>query len=223
MNADKQRTIFILSSMGVAVAALVMAAFLFPGNTSAQVWGYGFSAIYILYAIIFKDALLGRFLLFVVFAGFTELIADAWGVGKNTLFYPHNQPMLWDSPMYMPFSWVVVLMQLGFIGFLISNKLKMIYTVLIVILFGMGMVPLYEFMAIKATWWHYENVCTLWITRVPFYVIIAEGLLAGALPVLFRKCQTSVLWQIPLFGIVQGILILVCAMLGYYISAPFCH
>jgi hypothetical protein len=208
--------------MACAIGVLALDSFYFPGNTSAQVWSYSFAAVFVVYAVVFKDALLGRFLIFVVFAGFTELIADAWAVDKNTLYYPPDQPMLWHSPMYMPFSWVVVLIQVGFIGYLISQKVKMVYASLIMILIGTGLVPLYDGLAIHASWWHYQNTCMFWFTSVPYYAIIAEGLLMGSIPPLFRKCQTADWWQIPLWGILQGLLILVCVVGGLYIATAFC-
>jgi hypothetical protein len=208
--------------MVAAIGLLAIDAFFFPGNTSAQLWSYGFAAVFIIYAIIFKDALLGRFLLFVACAGFTELAADAWAVDKNTLYYPHNQPILWDSPAYMPFSWIVVLLQVGFIGYLISQKVKMVYASIIMILIGTGLVPLYDHLAITASWWHYQNTCMFWITQVPYYAIFAEGLLMGSVPPLFKKCETAPWWQIPLLGIFQGLLILVCVIGGFYIATWIC-
>jgi hypothetical protein len=61
-----------------------------------------------------------------------------------------------------------------------------------------------------------------WFTSVPYYAIIAEGLLMGSIPPLFRKCQTADWWQIPLWGILQGLLILVCVVGGLYIATAFC-
>ena len=91
----KKRTIFVLSSMAIAVLMLMLAAYKFKGWESAAVWSYGFASIYLFYAILFKDKLMIRFLIFTVVTGFTELLADNWLVNyTHTLVYPPNEPFL---------------------------------------------------------------------------------------------------------------------------------
>src|SRR5437660_1471918 len=56
------------------------------------------------------DAVLGRLMLFGLAVGFVELVADAWLViHTRTLDYSiGGGPMLWKSPIWMPFAWEVV-------------------------------------------------------------------------------------------------------------------
>ena len=70
------------------------------------------------FAIVRRDALLARFLLFGVVVGFTELAADAWLVDyTRTLDYSiGGGPMIWRSPLWMPLAWEVVAVQFGYIG-----------------------------------------------------------------------------------------------------------
>jgi hypothetical protein len=70
------------------------------------------------FALVRRDALLGRFLLFGVVVGFVELPADAWLVDyTRTLDYSiGGGPMIWRSPLWMPLAWEVVAVQFGYIG-----------------------------------------------------------------------------------------------------------
>ena len=70
------------------------------------------------FALVRQDALLGRFLLFGLLVGFTELSADAWLVDyTRTLDYSiGGGPIIWRSPLWMPLAWEVVAVQFGYIG-----------------------------------------------------------------------------------------------------------
>src|SRR5215472_10331877 len=67
------------------------------------------------FVILKRDALLGRFLLFGIVVGFTELAADAWLVDyTRTLDYSIGGGlMIWRSPIWMPLAWEVVAVQFG--------------------------------------------------------------------------------------------------------------
>ena len=157
-----------------------------------------------------------RFLIFATFAGFTELIADYWLVNiTDTLIYPANEPMLFVSPAYMPFSWIVVLIQIGFIGFLISKQKSLIVTSLVVGVLGCIIIPIYEYFAINAEWWFYE-ACEMW-GIVPIYIFIAEGLLMLSIPNLFNRCENASLKWIPLLGITQGLVMWLACIAAFYL------
>lgn len=216
LNANKRRKWFILVSMFVSVGCLAIAAWKFKGWESAAIWSLGFSALYFLYAFIFRDKLMFRFLIFATFAGFTELIADYWLVNiTDTLIYPANEPMLFVSPAYMPFSWIVVLIQIGFIGFLISKQKSLIVTSLVVGVLGCIIIPIYEYFAINAEWWFYE-ACEMW-GIVPIYIFIAEGLLMLSIPNLFNRCENASLKWIPLLGITQGLVMWLACIAAFYL------
>jgi hypothetical protein len=70
------------------------------------------------FALSRRDKFLGRFLLFGLIVGLTELPADAWLVDyTRTLDYSiGGGPMIWRSPLWMPLAWEVVAVQLGYIG-----------------------------------------------------------------------------------------------------------
>ena len=214
-NLQHNRTRMILISMPVSIAFLAIAAYTHSGALGGSLWSYGFALFYGLWAWIKKDTLLQSFLLFAVMAGFTELIADAWIVNTHTLFYPGNEPMLYKSPMYMPFSWVVVLIQLGYVGYLIHQWKGLLVATVSVGIMGCMIIPFYEFLAIHAGWWHYENA-PMW-GLVPKYIYIAEGILMLSIPVLFDRTTQISRFQTMVLGIVQGLVMLVASYIAYSI------
>lgn len=211
------RTWFILGSMAVAVGTLALAAWKFPGWQGAAAWGYGFNALYLAWAILKKDGLMFRFILFALTAGFAELLADYWlVVHTKTLFYPPDEPMLAASPAYMPFSWMVVLIQIGYIGFLINKKKSLLITSILVGILGCCIIPFYEFLAIHAQWWHYAN--TKMIGPVPIYIFVAEGLLMLTIPDLFDRTETSSWGKITLLGIAQGLVMWLACIIAWNLT-----
>ena len=73
------------------------------------------NALLIGFVLARRDRLLGRFLLFGLVVGLTELAADAWLVDSTrTLDYSvGGGPMIWRSPLWMPLAWEVVAVQFG--------------------------------------------------------------------------------------------------------------
>lgn len=213
-NNFRKRNIFIFSSMALAVLLLLFNAYFFKGWVSASLWGYGFSLAYILYAFFTKDLLLGRFLLFGMCAGWVELLPDHWLVaGTHTLVYPPNEPIVDSSPLYMPFSWLTVFIQVGYIGFLLSRKMGLLKSSILVTIMGAIIIPVYEHLAIQAEWWSYRNTPMLF--NVPHYVILAEGLLMTTIPFFYNKCKDSRWIVIPLLGFIQGMIMWLCCILAF--------
>src|SRR5437899_13111567 len=77
------------------------------------------------FAVVRRDALLARFLLFGIAVGLAELPADAWLVDSTrTLDYSiGGGPMIWRSPVWMPLAWEVVAVQFGYIGLRLWERL----------------------------------------------------------------------------------------------------
>jgi len=78
------------------------------------------------FALVRRDALLARFLLFGLVVGVTELAADTWLVDyTHTLDYSiGGGPMIWRSPLWMPLAWEVVAVQFGYIGLRLWGTLR---------------------------------------------------------------------------------------------------
>jgi hypothetical protein len=100
------------------------------------------------FTLVRRDALLGRFLLFGVVVGLTELAADAWLVDyTRTLDYSiGGGPMIWRSPLWMPAAWEVVAVQFGYIGLRLLERFGKTGLLMIGLL-GAINIPFYEEMA----------------------------------------------------------------------------
>jgi hypothetical protein len=132
--------------------------------------------------------LLGRLFIVGLMAGVIELFTDAAGERVvHSLSYPPGEPLLWASPFYMPLAWALVLMQLGYLGWrlrgLAGEHLPLWGAVLLTALAGALLVPYDEEMAYHAGWWQYAQAPRLGHT--PFYVVLFEGAVAAALPLLY--------------------------------------
>jgi hypothetical protein len=213
-TSNKPRTIFVLSIMTFGILLLIIDSMQEKGWISAAWWGYGLSAVFFAYALITRDSMLLRFILFSVTAGFAELVSDAWLVEyTKTLIYPHDEPMLLSSPAYMPFSWTVVLMEVGYIGWLVSRPWGILKSSIFLCFLGAMLVPLYESWAIHAGWWYYQN--TPLVLKVPIYVIIAEGLLMITLPFMLRKIENAKPVTVILWGLAEGVVMLIACLIAY--------
>jgi hypothetical protein len=110
------------------------------------------------FALVRRDALLARFLLFGVVVGFTELAADAWLVDyTHTLDYSiGGGPMIWRSPFWMPLAWEVVAVQFGYIGLRLWERFGKLGLFMIALL-GAINILFYEEMARRIHWWQYSG------------------------------------------------------------------
>jgi hypothetical protein len=97
------------------------------------------------FTLVRRDALLGRFLLFGLLVGFTELAADSWLVDyTRTLDYSvGGGPMIWRSPLWMPLAWEVVSVQFGYVGLRLRERFGKIGLLMIGLL-GAINIPFYE-------------------------------------------------------------------------------
>jgi len=132
--------------------------------------------------------LVGRLMLLGLVAGIFELFTDAAGHQfARSLFYPQDQPLLWDSPFYMPLSWMIVLTQLGYLAWRLAGLAPGRHlpwrATLLAGLAGAVNVPFYEEAAYHAGWWRYAPT-VLHLGHTPAYVLLFEGLVAAALPLL---------------------------------------
>jgi hypothetical protein len=130
--------------------------------------------------------LVGRLLLLGLVAGVLELFTDAAGEHvAHSLIYPGGEPFLWASPAYMPFSWMIVLTQLGYLAWRLLGALPRRPLLLATVLTGVWSalnIPYYEEKAYSARWWAYTTRPQ--IGHTPLYVLLFEGLIGAALPVL---------------------------------------
>jgi hypothetical protein len=169
------------------------------------------------FAIIRRDALLARFLVFGLAVGFSELPADAWLVDHTkTLDYSiGGGPMIWRSPLWMPLAWEVVAVQFGYIGLRLWERFGGV-GLLIVALLGAINIPFYEEMARKIHWWQYQG-CRM-ISFTPWYIIVGEFGIALILTVLARTLRRGSWRAAVVAGIAGGASIFVCYALAFFMT-----
>lgn len=147
--------------------------------------------------------LIARLLLLGLVAGMLELATDAAGAQfAHSLVYPAGEPMLWQSPVYMPISWMVVLTLLGYLGWRLAGRLPLWQAMALSALAGMLTVPFYEECAWYAGWWRYTNLPR--IGHTPIYVFLFEGAVAMILPLLTRRIERLSLARVATLGLVLG-------------------
>lgn len=148
-------------------------------------------------------SLVGRLLLFGLVAGILELATDAAGaLFARSLVYPSDEPMLWQSPIYMPISWMIVLTLLGYLAWRLAGRLPLWLAMALSGLAGMLVIPFYEESAWHAGWWGYTTLPQLGHT--PVYVFLFEGAITAILPLLVRGIERLSLPMIVARGALLG-------------------
>jgi hypothetical protein len=169
------------------------------------------------FALVRRDALIGRFLLFGVVVGFVELLADAWLVDyTRTLDYSiGGGPMIWRSPLWMPLAWEVVAVQFGYIGLRLWERFGRVGLLMIALL-GAINIPFYEEMAQRIHWWQYGG-CHM-ISFTPWYIILGEFGIAFAFALLAQTLRRGSCREAVVAGIGGGFSIFVCYALAFWIT-----
>ncbi|HEV2236739.1 MAG TPA: hypothetical protein VGR57_08780 [Ktedonobacterales bacterium] len=126
---------------------------------------------------------LARLALFGLVAGVLELATDVAGERVvHSLMYPAGEPLLWGSPVYMPLSWMLVMMQVGYLAWRLRALVGSGAAVALAALWTGLNIPFYEEMAYHAGWWRYAAAPGLGHT--PYYVMLFEALIGASLPLL---------------------------------------
>jgi hypothetical protein len=214
------RTRFLLLLSGASVLFALVAGAGRLGPRSALLFTPLLALAIALHAWRARDAFLGRLLLFGLVVGVGELPADWYGVeGNRTLVYPAGEPQLWASPLYMPLSWAVMMVQLGVAADALTRRFGAPRAAVALAVLGGLNIPFYETLAFHAGWWHYRGTPLL-LGITPHYVILAEVLLSAALPwVVSRVARVeagpSGLVALVGLGLAQAAWLLVTGVLAY--------
>jgi hypothetical protein len=215
---ERERLLVVIATIAINVVAVSLLTF-----ASWSDWRTGAALNFIDncllagFTLVRRDALLGRFLLFGLAVGFTELPADAWLVDyTRTLDYSIGDgPMIWRSPIWMPLAWEVVAVQFGYIGLRLWERFGRI-GLLIIGLLGAINIPFYEEMARRIHWWQYAG-CRM-ISFTPWYIILGEFGIAIAFAWLARMVRRSSWSGVVFAGIVGGVSIFVCYAVAFLIT-----
>lgn len=208
---------FIFGTIILTLTIAAISSYTDGGWFSAFSLATGMYIIIAGFAVWQKDTFLYRLLLFGLIAGIVELLADCWLVqSTGTLIYPPDEPMIACSPLYMPFAWAVVLIQVGYLGWLISGHKPLWFSMLATMVLGLLFIPLFEHWAHGAGWWYYRD--TPMIFNTPYYIIVAEGLICLVLPLFFKFQSHKKYALAALFGILQGFWIWAAYYISYMIT-----
>jgi hypothetical protein len=132
--------------------------------------------------------LLARLALFGLVVGALELATDAAGKGfAHSLIYPTAEPLMWTSPLYMPLSWMLVLMQVGYLAWRLRAFFITPVAMALCALWTGLYIPFYEEMAYHAGWWRYAAAPA--IGHTPLYVLLFEALIGASLPLLLGRLE----------------------------------
>ena len=213
---ERRRLRFVLITLAVVASWIVINSFFRTGWISAVILAFGVAIAYVIYIIRVDDRLLGKFIYFGLVAGFAELLADAWLVaGTKTLFYEHGEPLLIESPVYMPIAWAVILVQIGYLGYYFYLRWGLLAATVLTGVLGGAIIPVYEYSAKGAGWWLYEDAHRMLFGTTPYYIILGEFLLALALPALLVMVkQREFYWALPL-GAAMGIWIWIAYFVAF--------
>jgi hypothetical protein len=214
----RERLIVVLATVFINVLAVALLTFA-PWSD----WKTGLALnlldnfILLVFILRRRDLLLARFLLFGLAVGFVELVADGWLVDyTHTLDYSiGGGPMLWRSPLWMPFAWEIVAVQFGYIGLRLAERFGALGLVTIGLL-GAINIPYYEEMARRIHWWQYRD-CRM-ISNTPYYIILGELGIAVALAVLARTLRRGGTAIALLAGVAGGAAIFVCYAIAFFIT-----
>jgi uncharacterized protein with NAD-binding domain and iron-sulfur cluster len=211
----KDEASFIVTTMLLTIGFAGIDAWLDWGDGSATILAFGMFGWMVYYTYKTADSFLQRLLLFGIAAGFTELIADNWLVNTiQSLVYPMHEAKIVASPLYMPFAWAVVLIQIGYIGYLYSFKKSLLRSFLFTFCIGMLFIPAFECLAKYAHWWHYTNPTNVFM-NTPYYIILGEGLICFALPFIYRAQLKTTARAALLYGVIFGLWIFAAYYIAY--------
>ena len=215
VRLERERLLVVIATIVINVVAVLLLTFA-PWSD----WRTGATlnlvdnCLLVGFTLVRRDALLGRFLIFGLTVGLTELAADAWLVDyTRTLDYSiGGGPMIWRSPIWMPLAWEVVAVQFGYIGLRLWERFGKTGLLLIGML-GAINIPFYEEMARRIHWWQY-NGCKM-ISFTPWYIILGEFGIALVFALLGRTLRCGS-WPVAvLTGLGGGASIFVCYALPF--------
>ena len=212
-NTERLKLILLTIALNVT-AVIVFANLSFSDWRTGMVLNLVDNALLISYIVYRRDYFLLRLVFFGLALGFTELIADAWLVDHTrTLDYAiGGGPMLWRSPLWMPFAWEVVAVQFAVLGLWLVERFKQT-GLFLAGLIGAVNIPFYEEMALRTKWWAYRD-CRMFL-HTPYYIIAGEFFIVLAIVLLARNVHKQNSWASTLSGVVAGIAIFVCYKVAY--------
>jgi hypothetical protein len=215
---ERERLLVVLSTVFLNVIVVTLLVFApWSDWKTGMALNLADNAILLWFIITRRDSLLGRFLVFGLAVGLAELVADAWLVDHTrTLDYSiGGGPILWRSPVWMPFAWEIVAVQFGYLGLRLAERLGALGLLGIGIM-GAINIPYYEEMARRIHWWQYRG-CNM-ISNTPYYIVLGEFVIAIAFAILARTLRRGRMMAAICAGIAGGLVIFLAYALSFFIA-----
>jgi hypothetical protein len=218
VRLERERLLVVIATIVINVAAVLLLTFApWSDWRTGAALNFVDNCLLIGFSLVRRDALLGRFLIFGLTVGLTELAADAWLVDyTRTLDYSvGGGPIIWRSPIWMPLAWEVVAVQFGYIGLRLWERFGKTGLLLIGML-GAINIPFYEEMARRIHWWQYSG-CRM-ISYTPWYIIVGEFGIALVFTLLALTLRRDSWRGSVVAGVAGGASIFVCYALAFLIT-----
>ncbi len=212
-----------ITQMDVAIAFVILTDYVLTSIDAVTRWVYvGFldlllTVLLLLFLVTMRTfrPLLSRLIVAGLVAGICELFTDASGqYVVHSLIYPIGELTIWTSPLYMPFSWLVTLTYLGYIGWRFRALLGWKIAILVCGLLGAIDIPLFEEISYYGGWWKYEPT-RLMLGHTPAYVALFEGLVVAVLPLLLDRFERRTWLETIVLGVIIGIWMAIAALIAW--------
>ena len=138
-------TRFVLFTMSFSIITVIN-ALIHGGWLLATITAFIVFGLYLLYLWRYRDEFLTKLMLFGLAAGLVELLADCWSTKVGWLVYYPGGPFVMCSPLYMPLGWAIMMVQIGYLGWLFVQKWGLPIAMLMTGLVGAINIPINEYL-----------------------------------------------------------------------------
>jgi hypothetical protein len=198
------RFLLVLLTMAATTGAAILGALFAPGWLVPTLVNLAVNGAFLVFIVVRKDGILGRLFLMGSVAAVVELlISDPAFVTRHVLVYEPGGPFVVDSPLYMPLSWIFLIVQIGAISRWAVERWGLARAMVLMAVLGGVNGPMYEFLAQYSKLWYYQNC---WMVRgVPIFVIASELMIGAAVPLAVRRLPRLTLQTSAVVGLLLGV------------------
>lgn len=207
-----------LFTLLLAVGADTVTKQLALGWAAAAVITFAINAAILAFVFLRRDRLMGQLFVLGLVAGFAELPSDHFSVSIiRTLVYAEGGSFIWTSPSYMPFAYVVVIVQLGYLAYWMTQRWGLVTATILAAVIGGINVPTYEYLAKGAHYWYYRD-CNMLFGTVPYYIIGGEMALVGVLPLMTSQFPRASWPTVVGLGLLEGLVMYIGWRGSYWLT-----
>jgi hypothetical protein len=194
----------VLLSIAATTAAALIGVFVAPGWVVPTVINVIVNGAFLAFIILRRDGIIGRLMLMGVAAAAVELLlSDPAFVSRQILVYEPGGPFVVDSPLYMPLSWVFLIVQMGGLSRWAFERWGLARAAAAMAILGGVNGPMYEYLAQFSKLWYYQHC---WMIRgVPIFVVVAEVLIGASMPLAVARLPRLALLSATVIGLLIGL------------------